>query len=301
MQFILGRSRYATLIVDNETRRRVEVINSREEGSVSMVLKEFKRLKTVTRDFSATYRKAIEATHPRAKQIVDRFHIFKNLTDDIGEYLKRTAPERIKMAQAGYGAPESPKILNAEQRAKVKTAERKWEKANEVKRLKTEGLNNSEISRKMKMCRPGVIKCLKMTHMPILPDNSIIDRYIPLIKELIISGRKTNEIYDELKSAGYGGKQSLLHSKLKGIRQEIKENTRYLNQSQLKKVIYRPVEEIKDEGTSEMIAQYLGTNHELKIVIDMVRKFKEIMFSGKPCRLDTWLKNARRETVTNFL
>ena len=286
------RERYATIIVDNDKRERVEIINSREQTEVAAILKRFKKIKTVTRDFSITYKKAIEETHPRAKQIADRFHIFKNLTENIGEYMKRTIKDRIKIVSMDADVTDAKKILNAEQRAKIATAERRWELAEEIKKLKSEGKNNSEISQMLKICRPTVIKYLKMTQMPILSDNSIVDKYIPLIKELIIKGAKTDEIYSEVKSAGYPGKQSLLYSRLKGIRQEIRENTKYLNRSQLKKVLYKPIDEIKDENVRGMIAQYLKTNHELRTVIDMVRKFKEVIFSAKPRRLDTWLKNA---------
>jgi len=287
------REKYGTIIVDNDKHERVEVINSREQAEVEVVLRRFKKIKTVTRDFSVTYRKAIEATHPRTKQIVDRFHIFKNLTEDMGEYMKRTIKERIKIVNMGVEViNDTKKVLNAEQRAKVETAERKWELAKEMKKLKSDGRNNCEISRIMKIGRPTVIKYLRMTQMTVKSDNSIVDKYIPLIKELIISGRKTDEIYREIKAAGYPGKQSLLYSRLKGIRQEIKDNTKYLNRSQLKKVLYKPVEEIKDKDVREMITQYLETNKELKKVIDMVRKFKEIIFSGRPRKLDTWLKKA---------
>jgi transposase len=285
------REKYATIIVDNDKRKRVEAINSREQAGVTAVLRKFKKIKTVTRDFSITYKKAIEESHPKAKHIVDRFHIFKNLTEDLVEYMKRTIKDRIKIVSIGVELNDT-KVLNAEQRAKVGTAARKWELAHEVKRLKSEGKNNCEISRSMKICRPTVIKYLKMAQMPILPDNSIVDRYVPLIKELIISGRKTDEIYRAIKSAGYPGKQSLLYSRLKGIRQEIKENTKYLNRSQLKKVLYKPIEEIKDCELRGMIEKYLETNLELKKVTDIARKFKEIIFSGKPQKLDSWLKKA---------
>jgi len=270
-------------------------------------LRQFKKIKTVTRDFSITYKKAIETTHPRAKQIADRFHIFKNLTEDMGEYMKRTIKERIKIVNMCVESDGTKKVLNAEQRTKVETAERKWELGNEIKELKSEGKNNCEISRMMNICRPTVIKYLKMTQIPILADNSIVDKYIPLIKELINKGRKTNEIYSAVKSAGYPGKQSLLYSRLKGIRQEIRENTKYLNRSQLKKVLYKPVDEIKDKDVRGMIEQYLETNHELRKIIEMVRRFKEIIFSGRPRRLDSWLKKAdllaisELTTFTNLL
>lgn len=255
-------------------------------------MRKFKKIRTVTRDFSVTYKKAIEATHPKAKQIVDRFHIFKNLTEDIGEYMKRTVKDRIKIVNTDVATDDTKKILNADQHTKIETATHKWELSKEIKKLKSEGKNNCEISRTMKVCRPTVIKYLRMAQMPILPDNSIVDKYIPLIKELIIKGCKTDEIYSEIKAAGYFGKQSLLYSRLRGIRQEIKDNTQYLNRSQLKKALYRPIEEITDSDVRSMIEQYLRTNHELRKIIDMVRKFKAIIFSGKPRKLDSWLKKA---------
>ena len=51
----------------------------------------------MTRDSSQTYKNAIREALPKAKQIVDRFHIFKNLTDDLNEYIKRNIKETIKM------------------------------------------------------------------------------------------------------------------------------------------------------------------------------------------------------------
>ena len=113
------------------------MINSREQGEVEVVLRQFKNIKTVTRDFSITYKKAIDSTHPRARQIADRFHIFKNLTEDMGEYMKRTIKERIKIVNMVIESDDTKKVLNAEQRAKVETALRKWELAKEIKQLKS--------------------------------------------------------------------------------------------------------------------------------------------------------------------
>ena len=55
----------------------MDVINSREKEKVVEKLRLFTKVKTVTRDFSKTYKNAISEALPKAKQIVDRFHIFK--------------------------------------------------------------------------------------------------------------------------------------------------------------------------------------------------------------------------------
>lgn len=91
-------------------------------------LKLFKKVKTVTRDFSQTYKNAINEAIPKAKQIVDRFHILKNLTDDLNEYIKRNIKETIKMiGTKGKAVMEEEIILNRRQRNK-KESQRKNEK-----------------------------------------------------------------------------------------------------------------------------------------------------------------------------
>ena len=85
-------------------------------------------MKTVTRDFSQTYKNAINEALPKAKKIVDRFHIFKNLTDDLNEYIKRNIKETIKMVDnKNKEAIEEEIILNKRQRNKKESAEKKWE------------------------------------------------------------------------------------------------------------------------------------------------------------------------------
>lgn len=81
------RKTYYTILVDNDTGKRLEVLPSRHSDEVVKMLKKFKHVKTVTRDFSKTYKAAIEEALPNAKQIVDRFHVLKNLTDDISGYI----------------------------------------------------------------------------------------------------------------------------------------------------------------------------------------------------------------------
>ena len=91
------REIFNTIFVDNDKKKKIEVINSREKEEVVEKLKLFKKVKTVTRDFSQTYKNAINEALPKAKQIVDRFHILKNLTDDLNNYIKRTIADTIKI------------------------------------------------------------------------------------------------------------------------------------------------------------------------------------------------------------
>ena len=122
--------------MDNDNKKKVEVINSREKDEVVKTLKLFTKIKTITRDFSQTYKNAINEALPKTIQIVDRFHILKNLTDDLNDYLKRNIADRTKMIdQEGNIGIEEEIILNKRQRSKKESAERKWKVIQEAQKL----------------------------------------------------------------------------------------------------------------------------------------------------------------------
>ena len=235
---------------------------------------------------------------PRAKQIVDRFHIFKNLTDDLNDYLKRNIADRTQMIdRKGKDEIEEEIILNQRQRNKKESAERKWKVIQEVQRLYKEGMNITNIAKKLQITRQTVYNYLEQKQPLERSTHSILDPYVPMIKKLILEGKKRDEIYDEIKANGYKGKTSLFNSRLKGIRQETRMNVKYLKRSKIKQLLFRNIEEIKDENTRKDLEEYLETNHELNIIINMIRRFKEIIFSKKPRKLDKWIKDAKKINV----
>jgi transposase len=71
------RQRYGTVMVDYETHKIIDMIESREGQDVELWLKQYPNLKVVSRDGSTTYASAITAAHPKAMQVSDRFHLVK--------------------------------------------------------------------------------------------------------------------------------------------------------------------------------------------------------------------------------
>lgn len=235
---------------------------------------------------------------PKAIQIVDRFHIFKNLTDDLNDYLKRNIADRTQMIdRKGKAGIEEELILNKRQMNKKESAERKWKVIQEAQKLYKEGMNITDIAKKLKITRQTVYNYLEQKQPLERSTHSILDSYIPMIKKLILEGKKIDEIYDEIKANGYKGKTSLFTSRLRGIRQETRMNIKYLKRSKIKQLLFRNIEEIKDENTRKDLEEYLETNHELNVIVNMIRRFKEIIFSKKPRRLDKWIKDAKTINV----
>lgn len=82
-------------MVDLETRKIIDMIESREMEDVAQWLSGFPNIKTVSRDGSLTYASAIAAAHPQAMQVSDRFHLIKNLCDHARSALYKVFQGRI--------------------------------------------------------------------------------------------------------------------------------------------------------------------------------------------------------------
>ena len=76
-------------MVDIETHKIIDMIDSREEEKITEWLKTYPNLEVISRDGGIMYKSASDKAHPKAKQISDRFHILKNLTEYAKDALKR--------------------------------------------------------------------------------------------------------------------------------------------------------------------------------------------------------------------
>ena len=173
---------------------------------------------------------------PNAKQIVDRFHILKNLTDDLCNYLKRTVSDRIKLYKDTDSSYED--VLTRRQQNKIDTANRKWEIIQEAKQLYQDGNTKTYIAEKLGITRSTLNVYLSLKEPPIKDSYCILDNYISLIKKLIIEGKKTKEIFEIMKASGYKGKLTVLNMHMKSIKNEVKNNITYLKRSKIKKLFF---------------------------------------------------------------
>lgn len=156
------------------------------------MLRKFKHVETVTRDFSKSYKAAISEALPNARQIVDRFHILKNLTEDMAGYLKRKIKDNIKVPNLSTVPITEKEVFNTRERRKIETGLKKWE-TREAQKLRESGKNNTEIAGMLQISRPTVIKYLSMTEPPIASRPCKLDSYVPRIKELLLDGYRYME------------------------------------------------------------------------------------------------------------
>ena len=84
-------------MIDIETRKIIDILDSREISDVVNWLKTYPNIKVVSRDGSLSYAAAIKEAFPSAIQVSDRFHLIKNLTDYCKSYFMKMLKNRIEL------------------------------------------------------------------------------------------------------------------------------------------------------------------------------------------------------------
>lgn len=119
-------------MIDIETHQIIDLLKSRQEEDVTEWLKTYPNLEIISRDGGVMYKSASDKSHINAKQISDRFHILKNLTDYAKDALKRLLKKQINI-----GDNVQSQISKIKKKYEYKT---KWDLIMEVKELKEKNI-----------------------------------------------------------------------------------------------------------------------------------------------------------------
>ena len=106
-------------MVDIFTHQILDMIDSRDYETVCEWLKSYPNLRIISRDGSVTYNNAITGAHPEALQISDRFHLLKNLTSYVTEYLKKRLKPQVSIQSVSQEIKEVETIKQANENRKL--------------------------------------------------------------------------------------------------------------------------------------------------------------------------------------
>lgn len=157
--------RYGSIMIDLETHKVVDMLNSREPEKVEKWLKGYENIQMVSRDGSISYKKAIEKAHPHAIQISDKFHLIKNLTDYCKEYIYQKFSTSLVVGETK--AQDLEKIVDENKDMIPSEKEKaKLKLLKEVRELYNKGYSKRKISKLLNIHRSTVDKYLDNNFSP---------------------------------------------------------------------------------------------------------------------------------------
>lgn len=142
-------------MVDIDTHRIIDMIESREEADVTEWLKTYPNIEMISRDGGIVYKSASDKAHPKAKQISDRFHILKNLTDYAKDALKRLFKKQIEISDEN----EEQETSKPNKKYEYKT---KWDLILKVKELREKKYRIFDIAQYLGISEKSVIEYNKI-------------------------------------------------------------------------------------------------------------------------------------------
>jgi len=279
------RHRYATIITDAETGRRVAVLPDREAATLESWLREHgSGVEVVCRDGSATYAEAVRRALPDAVQVSDRWHLWRNLCDKVLLEVR---------AHAGCWATINPPRPGG---VREQTTRERW---NKVHDLLGQGVGLLDCSRRLNLALNTVKRYARMPEpqaLRIAPAYrpTLVDPYRDHLRERRQADPAVpvTQLLREIRELGYTGSANLL--------------VRYLNQGRAEgdrpvttprhasRLLLTDPEKLRPKETT-LLEKIAAACPEMTALADLVRGFAALLkpAEGNDVKLTEWITTAR--------
>lgn len=220
--------RYGTILVNLETHRPIDLLPERTADALSGWLRQHPGVKWISRDRSTEYARGASEGAPQAQQIVDRWHLLKNLKEVLERVLGRThAALEQRQAVSGVVVRVHPKRrrTNSERAASQAARLRKLARYEEVVACYTQGMSIIGIAEQLHMSRTTVRKLVAAGAFPeratTLRTKSTLDPYTSYLEQRVMDGcHNASLLWREIHAQGFPGGYSIVKKWLEGRREK---------------------------------------------------------------------------------
>jgi transposase len=225
---------YATILIDMDTHRPVDVLEDRQAGTLAQWLKEHPGVQVICRDRAGAYAEGSREGAPDAIQVADRFHLWQNLCDAVEKTviscradLREPAPEPGDPEPAGPGSDvpaETTGPAAGQDPGNSRLAIRARERHAAIHDLLAQGKNYTQVGETLGLARHTVRKFARAaTAEQVItgpsPRSSSIDRFAPYLQERWDQGcTDAAQLFTEIQAQGYSGSKRSARRYLQPLR-----------------------------------------------------------------------------------
>lgn len=201
------RQRYGTIIVDLERKKPIALLPDCSQQTVIQWLKCYPTIKIVARDRSKEFAAAITAALPQAKHVADRWHVAKNLTEQLDKVVSARWKQLTKARCEAETSPGAVLVTPQPERPRQSFGEERYQQA---LALKEASFPTRTIAKRLGVGARTIQRWLAQEHGPYTgqrkPRRSPLDWSTRYLRERWEAGeRKGVVLWEELRVQGYSG------------------------------------------------------------------------------------------------
>lgn len=331
--FALRRAnRYATILVDLERHRPIELLPDRTSQTLAGWLKEHPEIEIISRDRAGAYADGAREGAPEALQVADRWHLLKNLTETVERFtsrhhsaLQRSAMSVVVGAQwiansLAEGSYPKAMLSSREERESRARREKRYARYQEVIDLHQRGLSQRAIAETLNINRATVRKFIDAEGFPERAPykgrhRSILEPYIPYIHQRWVQGcENALQLWREIKEKGYSGQAGMVRRYARRLRAQLAQLTPERQRARLLEArttfktpssrrgawwLVQQTEDLDDQQR-EFVEQLCSLCPEAERVQEMAQEFRRIFDERHVELFDSWLDGAEKSGVGEF-
>ncbi|MCX4852088.1 ISL3 family transposase [Streptomyces sp. NBC_00893] len=290
--FALRRGhRYATILINAETRERVEVLPDRKSETLTAWLRTHPGVEAVCRDGAAGYAQAVTDALPQVPQITDRWHLWHNLGEAV---LKEVH------AHAGCWAKCGPP---SQARVREETTRERW---HQVHALLDQGVGLLDCARRLQLALNTVKRYARVPEPEQLKKApqyrpTLVDPYRDHLRrrreeDPAVSVR---QLLQEIKKRGYQGSSNLLYRYINQGR--VESDRPAVSPRRLKGLLCTEPEQLKDKDR-ELLTALTGACPEMTALAGHIRSFAALLTpaADNARHLEEWISQVREDDLPHL-
>jgi transposase len=211
--FALKKGRdYATVIIDLEQGKAIELLPNRKADTVATWLKKYPSIELVTRDRSREYGLAITTGAPQAIQVLDRWHFLKNLREALERELQRHHKEIGVAIQVKGQIAALPLHSTTQEQSSLLAIQRRKDLYGAIFALHQAGMTNKQIQFQQSVCEHTVRRAIRYQGIVERRYNarppSILNEFMVFLKQQWEAGfHNASQLFRDIKRQGFTGSQ----------------------------------------------------------------------------------------------
>ncbi|GCE17675.1 ISL3 family transposase [Dictyobacter kobayashii] len=213
--FRRGRT-YGTILVDLETHHPIDLLEDRSSETLAAWLRLHPGIEIISRDRSTEYLRGATEGAPQAQQVLDRWHVVKNLREAVERFLNRIQKQQHAHPNTHQEVFPRQKRTKGEQERSEGSRRRRLALYHQVIDLHKQGGSILGIARQLNISRQTVRKFVQAPDFPefqrVPRTKSAIDAFRPYLSKRWQEGcHQSKQLWQELQERGFTGSHMMVY------------------------------------------------------------------------------------------